>query len=62
MGNEALIRVKGKPNTKYEGKEGTAIKTEWLKLATSQSGPTLVLWDGETKKEMVSLDDLNIIE
>ncbi len=62
MGNEALTRVKGKPNTKYEGKEGTAIKTEWIKLATSQIGPIAVLWDGETEKELVSLDDLNIIE
>ena len=66
MENEALIRVKGKPNTEYEGKEGTAVKTDWYNIfgkpITPQPRLVAVLWDGEPEKELVSLDGLDMIE
>lgn len=66
MGNKALIRVKGKPNTTYEGKEGTAVKTDWYKISgkpiTPQPRLVAVLWDGEKEKELIILDDLDMIK
>lgn len=66
MGNETLIRVKGKPNTIYEGKEGTAVKTDWYNISgkriTPQPRIIAVLWNGESEKELVNLDQLDMIE
>ena len=66
MENEALTRVKGKPKTRYEGKEGTAVITTWVnsfgKPITPQPKLVAVLWEGELDKEMVSRDDLDMIE
>jgi len=59
MESEDLIRVKGKPNTEHEGKEGTAIRTFWL---NKSDGPIAVLWNGETEKVMVNLEDIDIVE
>jgi len=67
MANEELVRVKGKANTLYEGKEGWAPKVKLYdihgkKCSLTLDTPILVLWDGEKEKEFVRLSDLDMIE
>ena len=67
MGNESLVRIKGKPNTKSEGKYGTVQKMRLYDihgkpLPLRPDIPVLVLWDGEKEKEFVILGEIEIIE
>lgn len=67
MVNESLIGLKGKPNTKYEGKNGTAPKMRLFNTSGKHRSlrpdtPILVLWNGDKEKEPVMLKYLDIIE
>jgi hypothetical protein len=60
MANMALIRVKGKPETPYEGKIGVVRKAEWLENSILKT--VIVLWDGEKEDEKVSRYDIEMVE
>lgn len=57
--NGITFRVKGKTKTEYEGKEGTAVRTEWL---NNPNGPIAVLWDGDIDKTLANREDIDILE
>ncbi len=67
MENIDTIRVKGRKNTRYEGKEGVVNRLEVYdstgnRIPLMVSTNLLVLWDGEEEKERVQLLYLDILE
>jgi len=54
-----LIRIKGKVETPYEAKTGTARRAELIDNPITRT--VIVLWDGEKEEERVRRDDIEMI-